>query len=488
MQDIIILIPGILGSTLQKDGRDLYPPLRNGDTTRGFVWDLLRRKPLHSLMLDGDDYRLNSLEDGITANRLVHEDDIVIPGFNFRILREFTYTRLSDYLIDELELKKGDINNQQPANYFEFPYDWRRDNRAIASQLEALVNEKLNLWRSAEAKNAKAILIAHSMGGLIARQYIEVLGGWQNCRALITFGTPYRGSVKALDYLGHDSKVSRLFAPTREVIRSLTSVYQLLPIYKSVKIHEGYQPLSEIDNLPKTIDKVRVLDALKFHRDIESAQKHNAKDDLYGKEFQTIPFVGTESKTHQSANWLGEGLMGSYELPAEISKERGGGDGTVPRVSATPIEFDTTPGLRSRTRYVIAPHATIQSHTSVMRDIVEFIRDLELPSEKPVRGDLGEAGIILELDDVYLKDESVTIRAEIKGNLSIELFNGLLMKAVVRNVEGHSEPRTVLFEKREEDWYLSIDDLEPGLYRVEVSAQRDSGILKPVRELFAVIL
>jgi hypothetical protein len=35
------------------------------------------------------------------------------------------------------------------------------------------------------------------MGGLVARYYLEVLGGWEKCRALFTFGTPHRGSLNA---------------------------------------------------------------------------------------------------------------------------------------------------------------------------------------------------------------------------------------------------------------------------------------------------
>ena len=38
------------------------------------------------------------------------------------------------------------------------------------------------------------------MGGLVSRYYLEVLGGWRDTRRLITFGTPYRGSLNAVDF------------------------------------------------------------------------------------------------------------------------------------------------------------------------------------------------------------------------------------------------------------------------------------------------
>jgi triacylglycerol esterase/lipase EstA (alpha/beta hydrolase family) len=63
------------------------------------------------------------------------------------------------------------------------------------------------------------------MGGLVARYYLEVLEGWRDCRALITFGTPYRGSANALNYLANGYK--KLFLDLTEVMRSFSSIYQL---------------------------------------------------------------------------------------------------------------------------------------------------------------------------------------------------------------------------------------------------------------------
>src|SRR5690606_18369916 len=101
---------------------------------------------------------------------------------------------------------QGHPESPEPENFIPFPYDWRRDNRAAAHRLKEVVERKLGLWRKRPGMSkARAILIAHSMGGLVARYYLEVLGGWDSCRALITFGTPHRGSLNALDSLcnGH---------------------------------------------------------------------------------------------------------------------------------------------------------------------------------------------------------------------------------------------------------------------------------------------
>jgi triacylglycerol esterase/lipase EstA (alpha/beta hydrolase family) len=55
----------------------------------------------------------------------------------------------------------------------------------------------LRKWRQQSGKqSAKLVFVVHSMGGLVARHFLEVLGGWRETRALFTIGTPHFGSLK----------------------------------------------------------------------------------------------------------------------------------------------------------------------------------------------------------------------------------------------------------------------------------------------------
>ena len=88
------------------------------------------------------------------------------------------------------------------------------------------------------------------MGGLVARYFLECLDGWRDTRMLITFGTPHRGSLNAVDFLvnGFVKKLGPLkVADLSDLLRSLTSVYQLLPIYPCVDLGPGYQRVAEVD-------------------------------------------------------------------------------------------------------------------------------------------------------------------------------------------------------------------------------------------------
>src|SRR5262249_14364636 len=84
---------------------------------------------------------------------------------------------------------------------------------------------------------AEITLIGHSMGGLVARYYLESgrfsdRPGFDNVRRLVTLGTPHRGAPLALvRLLGHDRVV---WLNPQQVHRALNdprypSAYHLLP-------------------------------------------------------------------------------------------------------------------------------------------------------------------------------------------------------------------------------------------------------------------
>ncbi|OUL23052.1 lecithin--cholesterol acyltransferase [Nostoc sp. RF31YmG] len=474
MRDIIVFLPGITGSVLQKDGKDLWAI--SGQAAWDFVTSM--GNLIQNLKLEGDDHTIDDLGDGIKATSLI-QDTHFIPG----LTKIDGYTVIAHRIQDEFDVTPGE-------NYFEFPYDWRRDNRVAARQLEKFINQRLPQWRDASgAKNAKVILIAHSMGGLVSRYYLEVLGGWQNCRALITFGTPYRGSINALNYLANGYK--KLFLDLTDVMRSFTSVYQLLPIYEMLQVGDKYQRVAETDNIPNLL-RNKAEDALKFHREIEATQQINAQNEHYKNSFCIVPYVGTEQKTYQSAQLLDEKLKICWEVPPRVGNELDSGDGTVPRVSATPIEFDfdSNSKLRLYSRFIAEKHGSLQNNGSILLDLLKNLQNLQLPEKEPVRGVLSQTAISLELDDLYLKTELVTIKAEIKGRFPQIVKDNLALEANIEPVSNRSNSgtkRRAEFQKIGNEWLISINDLEPGLYRLEVkTVQSGGGFPNAVHDLFEI--
>ncbi|MDJ0595552.1 MAG: hypothetical protein QNJ72_37130 [Pleurocapsa sp. MO_226.B13] len=168
MKDMAIVLPGILGSVLQKDGVDLW------NVSGQAIWQVVKSlgNRLQDLKLEGDDPNVEDLGDGIKATKLI-ADTHLIPG----LWKIDGYTKTSQLITKNFEVTEGDIYNdpeERAANFYHFPYDWRRDNRANAKILKRLLDKRLKTWRESSGNsNAKVILLAHSMGGLVSRYYLE---------------------------------------------------------------------------------------------------------------------------------------------------------------------------------------------------------------------------------------------------------------------------------------------------------------------------
>ena len=110
-----------------------------------------------------------------------------------------------------------------------FDYDWRLSNFDNAKRLRDLIEQKV-------PASTKVDIVAHSMGGLIARIYIQTLGGENRIQNVVLLGTPHLGSAKIFQRLkeGFDHWPSTWSGGTTEIQRtilSFPSTYQLLPTY-----------------------------------------------------------------------------------------------------------------------------------------------------------------------------------------------------------------------------------------------------------------
>ena len=485
MDDLIVILPGITGSVLQKDGKDLWSPsfsaIFRAVTSLG--------QNLKQMALRGDDPERDDLGDGIRAVRLI-PDAVVVPGF-FKI-DGYSYTRLSKMIKSRFRVTEGSIdlsvNPYPPANFFEFPYDWRRDNRVAARLLGKVIETRLAQWRAHVGGDAKVILLAHSMGGIVARYYLEVMGGFQDCKALFTFGTPYRGALKALNYLANGWRKS--FVDLTTTIRSFTSVYQLLPIYKAVNTEGGYQKAAtlEIDG----VDPNKALEALAFHNRIMDHVDSRVKDNQ--NSYILWPVVGSQQPTFQSAELVGGKLTATDALPAHVDPLLGHGDGTVPALSAIPHELSDL----HRNYFCAETHSSLQCNEQVLNFVCQQLVDMQVRGLGKIRGSPSAvrhppAGLSLCLDDAYTEGEPIDIRVRLLrdgGDLDDEDWlrkHVSSLEAVVEPVDRSVPSVTLAMNRRETDWGLTCEDLSPGLYRIAVGPTR-SGPLSPkhVHDLFQV--
>jgi pimeloyl-ACP methyl ester carboxylesterase len=449
MTDVIVLLPGITGSVLQKDGKDVWA-VSPGSALRAVlsfghsITDL-------ELKDDGD------LDDGVTAPRVI-PDLHLIPG----LWKIDGYSRVSDFLRRTFDLHPG-------RNFFEFPYDWRRDNRVAARRLKEDSDRWLHEWRK-ENPDAKLILLGHSMGGLVARYFIECLEGWRDTRRLVTFGTPYRGSLNALSFIVHGMRKG--FGPVTlidlsKLLRSFTSVYQLLPIFPCFDRGDGspMAHLTEVDGIPN-LDPVRAKAADDFYREMEHAVTRNEDDDEYRRNRYDIhPIVGTFQPTGQSAMRAGD----TVEILRRYSGEDRDGDGTVPRDSATPIETQHEEGAM----FAAGRHASLQNLDAPLAHVAGVLTEHDTSAFRAVP----LSALSLDIEDAYPVGEPIRIEVR-PEDPSVEL------RVVVANPADGAEVASVPLPRGFDDTRRAdIPSLPAGAYRLTVEGGPS---VQPVTDVFVV--
>ncbi|MGE3467735.1 MAG: esterase/lipase family protein, partial [Pyrinomonadaceae bacterium] len=191
----VIIIPGVTGTQL------INPMTENTvwfSITRDKEDDL--RLPMTSAVLaeNGDTLRIGDI---IRAVELPVLPDVEVYDSVIKALQDRGYT--------EATWDKP----QATDVFYVFPYDWRRDNVETA---HLLMNKMAGAKAALKKPGLKFDILAHSMGGLVAR-YAAMYGmadlpvgtgrpnptwdGAAHIGKLMMFGTPNEGSFGALDVL-----------------------------------------------------------------------------------------------------------------------------------------------------------------------------------------------------------------------------------------------------------------------------------------------
>ena len=124
----------------------------------------------------------------------------------------------SAFVIMRRSLKKFGFRSVDTMNYNVIGHDVQE----LAHQLAAHVDEILE-----RTGGTHVHLIGHSLGGLVARYYIQKLGGHEKVHTCITLGTPHRGTHAA--WVGR-GKTARQLRPGSLLLRQLTRSARAMPV------------------------------------------------------------------------------------------------------------------------------------------------------------------------------------------------------------------------------------------------------------------
>lgn len=261
-----------------------------------------------------------------------------------------------------------------------FWYDWRKDFRLAAAQLQAQIDS----WFPA---GEPVHLVAHAAGGLIARAYIHHFPQrWAlkhnklGCSKLIMIGTANHGVYTALQAItGHlglirwidllDTRHDR--ADFRELVKSFPSLYQMLPAPdfsppNTAQLYESITYGSELNISQEHLDN-----AYHFHTETLKAAPVDPARMVYiaGHNQPTFVDVKTAEIPHfppyrqPNAREDLTYLLNTYTLGLN-------GDGTVPHPMGLLYTFE---GIPIPAYYVDALHGDLCSHPKVLTAIHELL-------------------------------------------------------------------------------------------------------------------
>lgn len=370
--DLVVVLPGILGSTLYRGDRQIwgYRQLFTGLTGLRRLTDRLTTDL--SLPAEAFDHPEDGTADGVTARAPLATRGI-IPGL-------VTIDGYDD-LLTNLRIRFHDDLADDPDTLVAFPYDWRQSNEYTARLLQARIEPLLDLRRQRHP-HARIVFVAHSMGGLVARYYAHVLDDRQLTRRIVTIATPYQGAVKALAVLANGQATLGPFTVALgDLARSLPSVAELLPAYPCL----GSTPdtLTRLATTPVPgLPDAALHRSLTFHQRLDQAitdhpdrrptyhalLSHRQPTDVWASLHPTAP---TASRADSKDGSNAAACVAAHR-PTDFADR---GDGTVPRRSATPPEWDDD----AAATFLAGTHAALQQTTETYRQLAGILTTTPRP-------------------------------------------------------------------------------------------------------------
>ncbi|HEY4504230.1 MAG TPA: hypothetical protein VJI73_00475 [Candidatus Paceibacterota bacterium] len=346
----VIIVPGILGSRLNRvsDGEEVWPET------------LKMVDPFHP-----DDEYLNDLKLNSAGEEIIdiNHGEIVSSVFG-----------LNQY--GNLIQKFKDNGYELGTDLFIVPYDWRLDIRTSSQELDSVIAQALD-----NSSTGKVNIIAHSMGGLLVKDYL-IRKGDLAVNKLLFAGTPHLGAPKAFNALNYGDDFGLKFFmfglnknKAKDISQNMPAVYELLPSREYVSRAGPYVQNDQLQDL-----------------DYDQTNQFMISSSLL-LDYRNNNLLNVADRLHQFLdNWLPQSAnvynlmgcreydtMGSFKIDSNgsIDIDSVNGDGTVPLISANHV-----PG----NGYFVSYPETKIDHTGLISDdrTIDLLYDLVVLNNQPV--------------------------------------------------------------------------------------------------------
>ncbi|MBU6500559.1 MAG: PxKF domain-containing protein [Patescibacteria group bacterium] len=361
----VVIVPGIMGSYLNRvsNGEEVWP-------------NVTKMLGLSDTYLD--DLRLSSSGKeifGKEMNAPAVIEEVAILGVPVKTVYKNLIQDLSGYTLN--------------TNLFVVPYDWRLDIHSQIDKLDQVVNRAIK-----NSPNGKINIIAHSMGGLLAKDYISETPTSSFLDKVIFLGTPNLGAPLAAKILNYgddlnfkiikNNKLTSILneGEIKKISQNMPAVYELLPsrnYFSTVNSYiADFNPLGQDNFLDYNATEQFLSGQGRNSGLLARADTFHEQDTTLVNAPKVYNIVGC-----QNYNTIGGYLIyphGRYDL-GYIS-----GDGTVPLGSAVSIP-NTTLTYYAPFGTTGIDHMGLAGDSNVLNIIQGILKDNPLSSSGNVTED-----------------------------------------------------------------------------------------------------
>lgn len=330
-KDVVIIIPGIMGSSLAQNNEHQWVNIRK--------------------IFDG----------GIVDNLTINKPNVTASG----VIKNF-YSDFAEHLLNEYDV-------------ITFEFDWRKSLKQAAIGLKKQIESVL------QNKNIKTHIVAHSMGGLVVRQLMmDFPDVWTNFKQntfnkFVMLGTPWLGSYLIMEVLtGHSRRVKQLAAidikndraDLLKIFWKYPSVFELLPIEESEnrpfwdpKFWKDINVISNLKHMPDPNDFKKELNHFKTYRD----QVITFTNNLLPEDFNNIYYVcGLAKETVFDYKFKDRFLSKNKKLIYEATSY---GDGSVTWETGIPKQLLNT----QKIFYTHTSHGDLANEAYIFKGVTEIL-------------------------------------------------------------------------------------------------------------------
>ena len=399
----LVFIPGITGSQLAgSDGHLLWPPegpgASRGLTNRGVISNDFQRLSLNPA---------TGPHEAIKAIDVIRTDgsDMYYAPLLYSLTSEGGYVEYKVNNDPKRRTAAGFDMSQKDRHptLFVFAYDWRLSNEDNALALADYISGINKLY-----PNTKVDIVAHSMGGLIARRYIIDNPG--KVKRLISIASPFLGSAKPLYQMIYgttgtgfmDDVTWALFSDElKEMLSYYPGVHELMASRMYFALGgRPYARLNASDLSANVVDYIPLMGEDGIVDQFFSYPSYNGKTPAQSNsDFHSYTFNGN-NQDDWSSDTTGVkyyhliGVQSSVDTPLTLQENNtlksprewrftkfGPGDGTVPRLSAERISPDgrslNVPGAKITVFYegddALLEHTGLVTNPAVQHSVLTIL-------------------------------------------------------------------------------------------------------------------